>query len=185
MDDLLLKRHGIDELETVRPLLLDIYAEVYKDELDDPFSSVERFDERLTGHASRNSWECVIGFQQDEPVGYAYGAALQPGARWWMHQLTPLPADYTEETGHRTLALFELMLRAPWRGQGIGRHLHDELLAGRREERVTLLCDDDITKAMYERWGYQHIGDQKPFEDSPLFSTMVKPLRDAQVEGTA
>ncbi|WP_431959396.1 GNAT family N-acetyltransferase [Actinacidiphila sp. bgisy160] len=177
--DLELRRVGREGLDEVRQTLLDVFAEVYAHRMSDPFFSVERFDERLTGHAGRNSWEAVIGYDNGTPVGYAYGAALQPGARWWMHQLDPLPEDYTEETGARTLALFELMTREQWRGQGIARRIHEELLAGRAEERVTLLVDPRKTevKATYERWGYTNVGEQKPFPDSPLYATMVRQLR--------
>lgn len=179
MTDITLRRVKHGQLEDFRRLLCDVYAEVYADRLDDPFFSVERFDERLTGHANRNNWEAVIGYEGDEPVGYAYAAALQPGARWWMYQLDPLDADFTEETGDRTLALFEIMVRTPWRGTGIAYRIHEALLAQRGEERVTLLVDPrkEGVKRLYESWGYEHIGDQKPFPDSPLYSTMVRTLR--------
>jgi GNAT superfamily N-acetyltransferase len=179
MPDLELRRVNADGLPEARQVLTDVYAEVYADALGDPFFSVERFTERLSGHARRNNWEAVIGYQGDEPVGYAYGGALQPGARWWMHMLDPLSEKYTEETGRRTLALFEIMVRKPWRGTGAARHIHEELLSGRAEERVTLLVDPRKrgVKALYERWGYTSIGDQKPFPDSPLYATMVRSLR--------
>jgi GNAT superfamily N-acetyltransferase len=179
MGDLEFRHVTAAELPDFRALLIDIYLEVYADRLADPFFSRERFDERLTGHAARNDWEAVIAYKDGEPIGYAYGAALQPGARWWMFQLEPLPEDYTEETGSRTLALFEIMVREPWRGSGYAQRIHEELLSGRKEERVTLLVDPrkESVKRMYERWGYEHIGDQKPFPDSPLYSTMVRQLR--------
>jgi GNAT superfamily N-acetyltransferase len=179
MPDVVLRHVKLDGLESTRQLLLDVYAEIHADRLNDPFFTIDRFDERLTGHASRNNWEAVIGYDGDEPVGYAYGAALQTGARWWMYQLEPLAPDFTEETGDRTLALFEIMIRKPWRGTGVARKIHEELLSGRPEERVTLLVDarKTGTQQMYEAWGYEHIGDQKPFEDSPLYATMVRTLR--------
>jgi GNAT superfamily N-acetyltransferase len=96
-----------------------------------------------------------------------------------MYQLDPLPEDFTEETGERTLALFEIMVRAPWRGTGVAHRIHEELLSERREERVTLLVDPTHAgvKRLYESWGYVRIGDQKPFPDSPLYATMVRELR--------
>ena len=180
-DDLVLRRASKDDLPKVRSVLLEVYAEVYADRIaEDPFFSVDRFDERLTNQASRIHWEAVIGYIGDEPVGYAYAAALQPGARWWMTCLDPLPEAYTEETGERTIALYEIMVRKPWRGTGISQRIHEELLAARPEERVTLLVDPRKTgvKALYERWGYEHIADQKPFPDSPLYATMVRQLRE-------
>lgn len=177
--ELELKRIGRQQLDEVRPILLSVFAEVYANRMDDPFFTVERFNERLTGHAGRNEWEAVIGYVSGEPVGYAYGAALQPGARWWMHQLDPLSEAFTEETGARTLALFEIMTREQWRGTGVAHRIHEELLASRAEERVTLLVDPRKTdvKSMYERWGYASVGEQKPFPDSPLYATMVRQLR--------
>lgn len=53
-----------------------------------------------------------------------------------MYQIEPLSPDFTEETGSRTLALFEIMIRTPWRGTGVARKIHEELLAYRTEERV-------------------------------------------------
>ncbi len=185
MADLELRHVTTEGLPQVRQLLLDVYAEVYADKLADPFFTVERYDERLSLHASRNNWEAVVGYQDSEPVGYAYGCALSPGARWWMYQLDPLPEIFTEETGHRTLALNQIMLRRPWRGKGIAHRIHEELLSNRHEERVTLLVDPRNTgvKRLYEAWGYEHIGDQRPFPDSPLFATMLRQLKP-EGEGT-
>lgn len=179
MHELELRRITDAELPEYRQLLVDVYAEVYADKMDDPFFSVERFEERLTGHAHRNNWVAVIAYDSDHtPVGYAYAAALQAGARWWMHMLAPLPVEYTDETGHRTLALFEIMVREPWRGHGYATRIHEALLQDRPEERITLLVDPlkAKEKAMYEKWGYENIGEQKPFADSPLYATMVRPI---------
>lgn len=180
MSEFTLRHAKHDELEQFRSLLCEVYAEVYADRLSEPFFTVDRFNERLSGHASRNSWEAVIGYEAGEAVGYAYVAALQRGTRWWMHHLSPLPGDFIKETGERTLALFEIMVRKPWRGTGIARRIHEELLAKRPEERVTLLVDsrEKSVKRMYEKWGYEHIGDQKPFPDSPLYATMVRQLKE-------
>jgi GNAT superfamily N-acetyltransferase len=78
------------------------------------------------------------------------------------------------------LALFEIMVRDPWRGTGLAHRIHEELLAGRDEERATLLVEPEHpnVKALYEEWGYQHIGDQQPFPDAPLYATMVRQLRN-------
>ncbi|MFE1957300.1 GNAT family N-acetyltransferase [Streptomyces sp. NPDC059479] len=175
-----LRRYGLDEVDAVRPTLSELYAEVYADRLSDPFFSVERFEERLDGHVSRPGWEAVVGYDNGRPIGYAYGSPLPERSRWWAGMLTPLPEQDTDETGgRRTLALFELMVRTPWRKTGSAHRIHEELLSGRPEERVTLLVEPTHPKVqkLYEQWGYENVGDQRPFPDAPLYATMVRRLR--------
>ena len=64
-------------------------------------------------------------------VGYAAGFPLRPSTSWWRHLTTALPEDVTAEHPGRTFALAELLVRAPWRRQGIGAALHDLVLRNR------------------------------------------------------
>ncbi len=89
--------------------------------------------------------------------------------------------DFTRETGSRTFAVQEVLVREAYRGTagaGTSRLLHETLFAERDEERATLLVDPTRSggrlKAVYESWGYRNIGEQQPFEDSPVFATMVR-----------
>ncbi|MES4906361.1 MULTISPECIES: GNAT family N-acetyltransferase [unclassified Streptomyces] len=176
-----LRRYGREDLNAIGQTLTDVYAEVYADRISDPFFSIERFEERLEGHVSRDPWEVVIGWDGDEPVGYAYGTPLPPRSRWWAGMLEPLPEEMTREDGTRTMALCELMVRSPWRKTGTAHRIHEELLSGRAEERVTLLVEPTHpkVKALYESWGYENIGDQQPFPDAPVYATMLRVLRPA------
>lgn len=180
-DTVELVRYGQHQLAAVRPTLVSLYAEIYADDLSDPFFSVERFEQRLEGHASRSGWEAVVAYDGGEAAGYAYAATLPERSAWWAGMLQPLPEEEAAEDGRRTLALFELMVRQPWRGTGLAHRIHEQLLSGRPEERVTLLVDPTHPKvqALYERWGYRNIGDQRPFPDSPLYATMLRPLNPA------
>ncbi|GAA0443747.1 hypothetical protein GCM10009544_03230 [Streptomyces stramineus] len=92
---------------------------------------------------------------------------------------TPLPDGYAVGTGRRTLAFNELKTRSRWRGKGLGRRLHDELLSGRSEERVTLLVNPQRPRVvtLYQAWGYQEVGRQQPFPDSLVFACMTRPMR--------
>ncbi|MEU1667947.1 N-acetyltransferase [Streptomyces sparsogenes] len=172
----------VTAVEDVRQLLLDIHVEVRGDFglMGQPFQSVERFNERLSSYSSRPGWEAVLGYAGEEPVGFAFAVPLVADTRWWTSMRNPLPRSYTEETGTRTLALNEILVRKPWRGTGVARRLHDELISGRSEERVTLLVNPDHgggkLKAVYEAWGYQQIGTQQPFSDSPVYAVMMRPM---------
>ncbi|MFF3937676.1 GNAT family N-acetyltransferase [Streptomyces phaeofaciens] len=164
----------------MRRTLVDIHVEVRRRDfgLTGPFYAAERFDERLSGHSSQPGWETVVAYDGPEPAGFAYATPLGTGTRWWTAMTTPLPDGYTTETGKRTLALNEIVVRRPWRGTGLARRIHEELLAGRTEERVTLLVNpkagDGKVQAVYERWGYEKIGEQQPFADSPVFAAMMR-----------
>ncbi|MFI7095483.1 hypothetical protein [Streptomyces lydicus] len=120
-----------------------------------------------------------MGYDGVSAAGYAYGAPLPEGARWWGGLLTDVPANVVAETGTRTYAFSELMVRRTWRKTVTGRRLHDALLAARTEERATLLVDQDNPKvrALYESWGWQTLGDLRPsLPNAPLFHAMLLPL---------
>lgn len=184
-DSLVLRRSS--DVERYRQLILDVHVEVRTEFglMENPFHAVDRFDERLSRYASRDGWELVIAFQGEEPAGYIFGGPLGPGSLWWSSMRQPSPGDFAQETGTRTFAVQEVLVRKEHRGTaggGASRLLHEELLAERNEERATLLVDpsrsDGRLKAVYESWGYQDIGEQQPFDDSPVFATMLRdPLR--------
>jgi GNAT superfamily N-acetyltransferase len=90
-------------------------------------------------------------------VGYAFGAPLRQATSWWRDLTAPLPEDVTAEPQGRTFALAELTVRAAWRRQGIGRDLHDLVLAGRTEDRATAVIPVAATPAQgaYQRWGWR------------------------------
>ncbi|MEU5001528.1 GNAT family N-acetyltransferase [Streptomyces sp. NPDC021622] len=173
-----LERRKAAELSDIRPQLLDVYAEIYADRLAGDFHSVERFDERLGWNTEVPGFAAVVGYLDDRPVGYAYGCTLQMGTRWWSGLRTPVPDGATAEDGTRTFALSELMVVDKVRGTGAAKAIHDELLAGRREQRVTLLVEHDHpgVRSLYEAWGYEWFGDVQPFDDSPLYDAMVMSL---------
>ncbi|MPZ82137.1 MAG: GNAT family N-acetyltransferase [Actinophytocola sp.] len=89
-----------------------------------------------------------------------------------------MPDGFAEESGKRTFALNELMVVPLWQGRGVAHSLHDELLGGRSEARATLLVRENNSSAQnaYARWGWQKIGELRPYPDSPHFDAMVLPL---------
>ncbi|MFE7593379.1 GNAT family N-acetyltransferase [Kitasatospora sp. NPDC057512] len=164
------------DLPAIETRLIVVYAEVYSQEAaTDPFFSVERFTERLHRHAVGPRWGCALGEVDGEAVGYAYGFARTEAYRWG-GLITPAPASLLEETDTRTFALCEVMVRAAWRGKGVARTLHEELLSQRTEERSHLLVEEDHprVKALYERWGYSRMGTMQPYPDGPRYDSMLR-----------
>ncbi|MFC7265979.1 N-acetyltransferase [Streptomyces lutosisoli] len=180
MDGLRLERRDASDLDDVRHELLDVYAEIYADRLGEEFHSIERFDERLGWNTEVAGFGAVVGYLDDIPVGYAYGCTLPADTHWWDGLWTPVPEkSATTETGAHTFALSELKVVEKLRGTGAARQVHDELLRGRSEERVTLLVERDHpeARALYEGWGYRWFGEIMPFPDAPLYDAMMLDLR--------
>ncbi len=112
-------------------------------------------------------------------VGYAAGMPLRPSTSWWRDLTTTLPDDVTAEHPGRTFALVDLMVRASWRRQHIGRALHDLILRGRPEERATLAVHPAATPAQnaLQNWGWSKIARRRgPRPGSPVYDVLVTPL---------
>ncbi len=135
--------------------LLAVRAEVYGDEGTAAAEAARRL----------RVWRRQPGFVLAEArhggylVGYAAGMPLRPSTSWWKDLTTPLPAADIAEHPGRTFALTELLVRAAWRRQGIGRSLHDLVLAGRPEERATLMVEPGAAAAQqaFRKWGWNRV----------------------------
>lgn len=160
-----------------RDTIVDLFEATH--EQSDPFYSTPRFLERFEGHSSRDGFELVLAVADETPAGLTYGFTLPARTRWWEGLRTSATQEFIDETGERTLALSELMVRPEWRQQGIARRLHDELLAGRHEQRATLLVrpDNEPARAAYAAWGWTKVGEVQPFADSPVFDALMISLR--------
>jgi GNAT superfamily N-acetyltransferase len=92
-------------------------------------------------------------------VGYAMGMPLRPSTSWWADLTTPLAGDVTAERPGRTFAVADLLVRASWRRQGIGRALHDLILSERPEERATLVVLPAASAAQqaFRNWGWRKV----------------------------
>ncbi|WP_038044224.1 MULTISPECIES: GNAT family N-acetyltransferase [Thermocrispum] len=162
---------------TVDDVIVPLYLATHPQAATDPFYSVERFTERVEGYMRSPGFGMCAAFDEDKPVGLAFGYALPENARWW-RSLQPHDPELTIETGTRTFAINEIMTHPDHQRRHVARDTHRELLATRREERATLLVDEANTPAVtaYRRWGYRKVGTIKPFPDSPTFAAMILPL---------
>ncbi|GLW55517.1 GNAT family N-acetyltransferase [Kitasatospora phosalacinea] len=159
----------------VRRVLLEVYADVRAPLLHEPNYRVAAFAERLDGHAAAPGFVLVLGHDGGAPVGYAYGNTVGPGDRYWRRMAEPLPDGFTDEP---VLAVREIGVRAPWRGTGVARRIHDALLAGRAEGRAALmvnpLAGGGKVQRLYEGWGYRPFNSQRASEVSPELVVMIR-----------
>ncbi|MEU5281081.1 GNAT family N-acetyltransferase [Streptomyces asoensis] len=157
--------------EGFKQMLIDVHADSYAHAMDDEFN--QRFPWFVDHWSGMDGFTCVVAFEGDEPTGFAYGAPLQPGREWWRS------TEFQPNNGYAaTYAVSEVMVRPQWRKQGISDHLHEALLEERSEDIAVLLVDVTHPKVqeLYETWGYEKVGEQRPFADSPLYAVMVKKL---------
>jgi ribosomal protein S18 acetylase RimI-like enzyme len=112
-------------------------------------------------------------------IGWTAGLPLRPSTSWWRYLTSPLPDEVTSEHPGRTFALVELAVRAAWRRQGIGRSLHDLILAGRPEERATLTVPPAATaaEAAFQSWGWRKVArSQDPGSAAGVVDVLVRSL---------
>jgi ribosomal protein S18 acetylase RimI-like enzyme len=112
-------------------------------------------------------------------VGYACGMPLRPSTSWWKELTTPLPDEAVTEHPGRTFALTELLVRAAWRRQGIGRSLYHLIMDARPEERATLTVPPGATAAntAFRHWGWRRVARTRgPDPGTPVLDVLVTAL---------
>jgi GNAT superfamily N-acetyltransferase len=113
----------------------------------------------------------------DEHVGFGYGILLPADTRWWTGLAEPVSEDFAREDGHRTFALIDYGVLPAWRGRGIGRAIHDELLDGSAARRATLSVQPKAvqTQEIYRRWGWRKVSSKNmdPPVPAPVFDILV------------
>ncbi len=136
-----------------------LHAEVYAESPYDSGGNAADFADRLRVQRRQPGFVLAEARHGGYLVGYAAGMPLRPSTSWWRDLTTPLPDHVTAEYAGRTFALTELLVRASWRRQGIGRTLHDLILQDRREERATLTVLPTATPAQraLRNWGWRRV----------------------------
>ena len=136
-----------------------LHAEVYADPPYGHTDEAALFTDRFRVQRRQPGFVLAEARHGDYLVGYAFGMPLRPSTSWWRDLTTPLPDEITSEHPGRTFALVELLVRASWRRQGIGRTLHDLILKTRPEERATLVVLPAATAAhkAFQKWGWRKV----------------------------
>ncbi|HTS96134.1 MAG TPA: GNAT family N-acetyltransferase [Streptosporangiaceae bacterium] len=141
------------------PELRSLHAEVYAAPPYQGGEDAAEFARRFRVQCRQPGFILAEARHGEYLVGYAAGMPLRPSTSWWKDLTTPVPDEVTAEHPGRTFALLDLLVRASWRRQGIGRALHDLVLRGRPEERATLavLPAAAPAQAAFQAWGWRKV----------------------------
>ena len=136
-----------------------LHAEVQAGPPRDRDAGAARFADRFRVQRRQPGYVLAEARHGGYLVGYASGFPLRPSTSWWRNVTTALPGEVTAEHPGRTFALTELLVRAPWRRQGIGSALHDLVLRDRPEERATLTVPPAAVpaQAAFRAWGWRKV----------------------------
>jgi GNAT superfamily N-acetyltransferase len=163
------------QLDELQILQAEICTAAPYGRADDPAG----FGRRLTVQFRQPGFALAEARHGDYLVGYASGMPLRPSTSWWRNLTTAAPDDLTAEHPGRTFAVADLLVRAPWRRQGIARSLHDLLLAGRPEERATAVVLSAATPALRAlgSWGWTRVARTRdPDPGAPVCDILLVPL---------
>ncbi len=156
-----------------------LHAEVYA---DPPYRQAgdEEYPRRFAVQRRQPGFALAEARHGGYLVGFAAGMPLRPSTSWWRDLTTRLPDEVTAEHPGRTFALVDLLVRPSWRRQGIGTALHDLILAGRPEERATLVVLPAATAAQqaFRAWGWRKVARARSAAgpDAPVADVLVIPL---------
>ncbi|MFE5118049.1 GNAT family N-acetyltransferase [Streptomyces sp. NPDC056669] len=165
-----IRHFGHDDLADIRQTIIELHAASAGPDRDDDFK--KKFPWFVDHWGGNPEFSCVIAFDGDKAVGFAYGAPASPGREWWREYLDPAPEK------DLTFSYSELAVIPEWRKQGLAERLTRTLMAGRDEVLVVLLVDIEHPRvqALYESWGFRKVGERQPFPDSPVYAVMLAEL---------
>ena len=156
--------------------LAEIYSEVYG---EPPYSSgdlwsADAFIARTGRQATRNGFTFVGARIGSELVGFGFGLTFNEGT-WWSGDATKPPSEILEA---KKFAVIELVVRRPWRGQGIGHAVLNHLLADRIESYAILTAMPNApAREIYRHWGWIQTGTAHHAPGSPILDALALPLK--------
>jgi len=167
-----------DEARTLSGIVSDMYRAVFSlppfNGDDAEFANQRSYFPSLT---TRAGFRLATARAEDAYAGFGYGFLLPAGTHWWTGLAEPVSAEFAREDGHRTFALIDYGVLPGWRGRGVGRAIHDELLGGSGAERATLSVQPKATEtqAIYRQWGWRKVSykEMDPPVPAPVFDILV------------
>jgi len=121
--------------------LADIYAAVFTEPpYEEGPEQVAHYAKSLPNEFTRPGFALTLAFASGTPIGFAYGFTMSADMPFWSLLTDPvgdhLPPAAAEQG--RLFFMLELAVNPRWRRHGVGRMLHDSLIATREEEAAIL-----------------------------------------------
>lgn len=145
-----------DGLESWRPQAVTAYADSFA---DPPYArskaEAARFRDALTAHTARTGFVAIGAWIDETLAGFTYGYSIGPN-QGWHDQVRPALGEQADVWLNDAFEYVELAVRPEFRRLGIGRALHDRLLAAQRHRAAVLSTLDRLTagRRLYESAGW-------------------------------
>jgi GNAT superfamily N-acetyltransferase len=149
-------------------LYLEVYAEPPYD--SGPVWSADAFLDRTRRQAAAQGFSCVAAHDAaGDLIGYSFGIPF--AAKQWWANATVASSELIDGP---KFAVIELILRAHWRGRGIGRRLLEALLSRRSEPYATLTTIPTApASTMYAHLGWAKVAEILPGDQRPSFDVLA------------
>jgi len=115
-------------------------------------------------HCARTGFRMAAALDGERLVGFGYGYVGERGQYWPDRVVGALPAELADTWVGGHFELVELAVLPDHRGLGLGRALHDEVMAGAGGRRSLLGTDEAETPAvrLYRSAGWITLGRLEP-----------------------
>lgn len=137
--------------------VVSIYAEAFADPpYNRGMAHVDGFAAALHRHADRDGFVAFGACVGDERVGFTYGYTTERN-QWWHEQVRVALGARADHWLTDSFEYVELALLSRYRRLGIGKRLHDALLAAQPHPRAVLSTIDAVTagRRLYESAGWE------------------------------
>ena len=152
--------YGPEQAPALGERIWPIYRDVFAD-----FEDIATWrDDMFDRHAARAGYRLAVAADGDTIAGFGWGYVGERGQYWTDLVGQALPPSVTREWVGGHFELVELAVAPPWRRRGLGRRLHDTLLAG-VGRRCLLSTDDDLEDPavqLYLGRGWRKLGVLRP-----------------------
>jgi len=133
-----------------REALADIYAVVFTEPpYEEGPQQVAQYAKSLPDEFARPGFALTLAFASGTPIGFAYGFTMTADMPVWPLLTDPVGRNLPPAAANegRLFFMLELAVDPGWRRHGVGRMLHDTLIATRKEKAAILTTRSEALPA--------------------------------------